>query len=430
LQAARDEARVGGFATALDLLERASKAGEPDIEVLSLRAELLLATADPRAPEAYDHAIKRARGPRRELLQVGQVQAHIALGDMAAAMKKIAEVQPPQSDEPRLRYLLVRGSLEWMQGRLEVAEQTTEEASALAVKTGKHGELAESMLTRGMVAHGNGNWQEVLRSDLLTARAPELAAAIHEGHLCAAEVYLYGGQPYEDIATFAKDLRAEGERSGARRAVVFGTCLLGETALLTGDLTTADSLLDEAATASLEIGARGAAALSLQRRAESAIAAGAPDRARFLLAMALDQARSSPLGQRHMLHRIYGTKVQAAKDPAAALAVVDEAELAIIGPTESCWACLITFCVPAAIACAPHDLARARRYLGSAEQMAKMFWRGGAWFASVSEARGVIERTEGKAEAARMSLNAAADLFAKAGHRLDSERCRKAALVR
>lgn len=427
VQAARDESRVGGFASALELIERASKDGEPDVEVLSMRAELLMATGDPRAPEAFETATRRARGPRREALQISHAQSFIAMGDMMSAIKKIGEVQPPEAPESRLRYLLVRGSLEWFQGQFETAGKTNDEALELAKQTGKLVELAESMLTRGGVAHSLGRWDDQLRTDLLAPHSPEVLSALHDGHLCAAEIHLYGGQPYEQIATFARDLQAEAERIGAKRAALFGQCLLGETALLTGDLALADTLLDQVATVSLELGARGVAALALQRRAESAIAAGEPDRARFLLAMALDQARNAPLGPRHLLQRVYGTKVLAAKDSAAAYAMVHEAESAIIGPTEGCWACLITFCVPAAIACAPHDLQRARKYLGTSEQMAKMFWRVGGWYAAVAEARGHVERAEGKAEAAQKSFLEAADLFARAGHKLEAERCRRGA---
>src|SRR6185295_6978896 len=226
------------------------------------------------------------------------------------------------------------------------------------------------------------------------------------------------------IEAFARGLREEGQRRGAKRAVAFGTCLMGEVALLSGELSTADALLDQAATSSLEIGARGAAALSLQRRAESAIRANDRERARFLLALALDQARSSPM-QRHLLQRIYGTKVQAAADAIAAVAVVDEAEVAIRGPGEFCFACMITFLVPAAIACAPRDPPRARGFLGTAEQMAKLFWRSGAWYAAVAEARGTVELAEGNRDAAQKSLTEAADLFAEVGQKLDASRCRE-----
>jgi tetratricopeptide (TPR) repeat protein len=427
LQAARDEARVGGFASALELLDRASEGNELDVEVLSLRAELLMVTGNPRAPEAYEQAIKRARGPRRESLQVGLARTFIAMGDMQGAGKTFAQMLPPESDETRLSYLVWRSVAEWALGQVDAAEKTTEEATALAIKTGNQADFVESVSARTLVAHSTGRYQDKVRAEFFAVRPEEFAATVQEGHLCTAELYLYGGQHYDDVTTFARTIRAEGERSGAKRAVAFGTCLMGETALLTGDLSAADALLDEAATANLELGSRGAASLSLQRRAESAIAQGAPEKARLLLAMALDLARNSTFGQRHLLQRIYGTKVQAAKDPAAALAVVHEAETAIIGPTEGCFACLITFCIPAAKACAPFDLERAHRYLATAEQMAKMFWRTGAWYAAVEEVRGVVARAEGHAEAARKSLADAAQMFEKVGQKLDAERCRRAA---
>jgi hypothetical protein len=88
---------------------------------------------------------------------------------------------------------------------------------------------------------------------------------------------------------------------------------------------------------------------------------------------------------------------------------------------------MITFLVPAAIACSRGDLPRAHRYLATAEQMAQMFWRSGAWFAAVAEARGMVALGENDAPAAGKHLAEAAALFAEAGHKLDAARCRAAA---
>ena len=83
--------------------------------------------------------------------------------------------------------------------------------------------------------------------------------------------------------------------------------------------------------------------------------------ARALLDEALAVARESDVGF-HLLDRIYGARITAAADPAAALARLDEAELAVRGPLETCPGCRITLAVPAAIAAArAGDLDRADR---------------------------------------------------------------------
>ena len=66
---------------------------------------------------------------------------------------------------------------------------------------------------------------------------------------------------------------------------------------------------------------------------------------------ALALARESDIGF-HLLDRIYGTLITAAPDPVSALAALDEAEVGVRGPLETCPGCRITLTVPAAIAAA------------------------------------------------------------------------------
>ena len=100
----------------------------------------------------------------------------------------------------------------------------------------------------------------------------------------------------------------------------------------------------------------------------------------------------------HLLQRIYGTLVQAAPNPLAARAMVDQAE-ATLGETDRCSFCLVTLAVPSAIACArAGDLAEARRQLALAESSVAR-WKDTAWDAAVVEARAHIVAASGDLDA-------------------------------
>ena len=128
----------------------------------------------------------------------------------------------------------------------------------------------------------------------------------------------------------------------------------------------------------------------------------------------------------HLLHRIYGTMIAAAPDPNRARAVVDRAE-STMGINDACPFCSVMLAVPAAIACARSgDLAHARHHLAIAEQSAKL-WEGTAWEAALIEARAHLATAENDGRATSL-FDEAADQFARAGHPLDTARCRQHAL--
>src|SRR5439155_25179756 len=97
-------------------------------------------------------------------------------------------------------------------------------ARRIAVAESLAAALTDVVTLRALVAHSRGTWQQQVEVDLLdTSRAPQLAAKIHDAHLCVAEIYLYGGQPYERIAAFAIQLKEVAERNGAERGRAFAT---------------------------------------------------------------------------------------------------------------------------------------------------------------------------------------------------------------
>jgi hypothetical protein len=146
-----------------------------------------------------------------------------------------------------------------------------------------------------------------------------------------------------------------------------------------------------------------------------------PADADALLDEALAVARECNVGF-HLMDRIYGTKVNAARDPEAALAVLEDAETSVQGPLETCPGCRITLAVPAAIASARGgDLARLKEWEPAAEMLANIVMRLPAWYAALEEVRG--HRALATGEPAAGHFAAAVEGFRAAGQPLDEARC-------
>jgi predicted negative regulator of RcsB-dependent stress response len=200
--------------------------------------------------------------------------------------------------------------------------------------------------------------------------------------------------------------------------------LIGEAALLSGDLELAATELREASDLHRDLGSTAGEAHSLQRLAEVRVAEGDPDAAMPLLLQALPLARSSMIAN-HLLQRIFGTMILAAPDELEARAIVDRAE-STLGWDEVCAFCSIMLAAPASIACArAGDVVHARRHLAIAERSA-VLWQGTAWEAGLAEAQSAVLVAEGDVVTARERMRSALDQFERAGQPLDAERCRRA----
>jgi tetratricopeptide (TPR) repeat protein len=230
--------------------------------------------------------------------------------------------------------------------------------------------------------------------------------------------------PYPEVIAETEELRRRASEAGALRGVAFATALIGEAALLSGDLARAEQELLEAVELHRDIDATAGEAHSLQRLAEVRHAQGRRDEAQRLLNQALPLARWSVIAS-HLLQRIFGSLIATAADPTSARAMVDVAE-ATIGQSDGCRHCAVMLAVPAAIACADvGDLDGASRHLAVAEGSAAR-WEGAAWQAAVLEARAHLASARGRAEEAAALTSRAAGLFRAAGHVLDARRCESA----
>ena len=424
-QAAMQAATLGAYSDGLRLAtEAVTRAGRGErARLLALRADMLYATGDPAASSAYDAALATAAEGARPRLWVMKARVLLATGLLDEA-RQAAEWAEPIEIEDRIAKLVVTGLVEWACGDVEAAERAAREARTAALDAGHVPGLGEATELLGLVAHSRGQWRDRVRSELTDTLKPpeEVAGSVFDAHLCLAEYLLYGQQPYEQVIDFAADLRATAARAGASRGEAFATCVLGEAELLSGRLTDAKEHLLQAAALHEAVAAAAGQALALQRLGEAALAAGDTARANDLLDEAERVSQGSSL-ERHLLGKIYGTKVRAAQDAVLAMDAVQRAE-ASMSDHPVCQPCSIGFYIAASIAASrASDIALAKRYLVKAETVSAR-WSGGGWHAAVLESRAELAAAEGRPDDAGRLFDQAASGFDRAGQRLDAERCR------
>jgi DNA-binding winged helix-turn-helix (wHTH) protein/tetratricopeptide (TPR) repeat protein len=394
------------------------------VELLRLRGDALVAAGDPAAVPAYRSALVLAEPDQVVGLRARLARAAMVAGDLDTAREALAGLAPDGGPDDG-QVLVALGMHAYLTGDIATAERTVESARAQALAPDAPNILLDIITLEGMIAHNRGEWfDRLLRELRATRESPELASTIFDSHICVAEYLLYGPTPYAEVVRLARELRANAERAGARRAVAFAAAVAGEAQLLGGEIDAARAELADAVALHRELGAETGTAHSLQRLAEAELAAGNRAEAERTARAALVLARWSPLA-RHILQRTYGTLISAAPDAEAALAVVDEAAETLDDP-GACPFCQVMVAVPSAIACAEGGrLDEARRHLAMAEMSAAR-WEGTAWQGSVAEAGASLAQAEGDGAGADRLLERAADLFDHAGQVLDAARCREA----
>ena len=426
LAAARRAFTLGGFADARRHLERLLARTPDHVDALALYAEALDALGDARAADAYAAAASATGEPRSHEIRPKQALALLKAGDSQGALAALHGAEPQTTSGRLSQALTLSGAAVIGLGDPDLAAAKAEEARRYALQAREPGALVEASWAASLAAHARGELTDRLLADLLATRdTPQLAIRVFDGHLCATERLLYGARPYRQVVEFATSLAVEAQRLGAARGRAFAFTLRGEANLLAGRLAEADVDLAEGARLHHAIGAAAGESLSLQRRAQAALYRQRTADAASLLADALAAARDSNLGH-HLLDRIYGTKV-ALSDPGRALCVIDEAEISVRGPAETCPACRITFSAPAAIGAArAGDLDRATWYATTSEMLATVMLRQPGWSAAVEEAHAHCALARRDLTMARTRFGKAAEAYQLAGQPLDDARCRAA----
>ncbi len=419
IRAAEWAAGVGAYRDGAEwaelALEHADEHERPGL--LALRAQLLLGAGEAHAPAAYAEAIEVAPAERVPELRAQQARACLAAGDIPGAKAALEGVQAERPEDLG-ELIMLRGMVAWHTGDWEGARRLAAEAERLAPDPGELADL------KGVVAHMDGGWEQHSRRQLTQVwDSPELAGRVFDAHLCVTEYVLTAGDPYDRLAGFAKRLRAQAHRAGARRGEAFAATVLGETELVTGNLEAARTHLLDAARLSREVGSVGGESLARLRLGEALLHLG--DRAGALaqLEEALELAHISPLA-RHLLFLVYGVLLQVPDEGAEGLALIERAE-ALFDPRWLCQFCPTGYHVAAAAVCArAGQVERAREFLERAEDGAGR-WPGGPWPAAVAEARAELLLAEGNQRAAADALRRAAEGYAAAGHLLHERRARE-----
>jgi DNA-binding SARP family transcriptional activator/tetratricopeptide (TPR) repeat protein len=424
LLAAQRAVRLGAFHDALGQLDTLLEHAPDHVDALRLRAEALEALGDGRAPTAFGAAARVALAGQWHEIRARQALAWVRAGDPAAGIAALEGVQSTTLEGRLAHALALCGAAAMGCADPAVGVARAAETRRLAIESGDATAVVIATWAEAAAAHAQGELPSTLRAGLLATHAlPELAITVFDGQLCVVERLLYGGRPYPELIAFADALGAEAERLGAARGAAFATTFRGEAKLLSGRLDEADEDLAAGARMHRAIGAAAGEAVSLQRRAEVALHRGERDRSEALLDEALAVARESNLGF-HLLDRIYGSRITAARDPAAAMAALEEAEEAVHGSLETCPGCRITLAVPAAIAAAgAGDLRRAADYEGAVEKLTTILMRLPGWYAALDEVRGHRARAGGDLPAAARHFSAATTSFRRAGQPLDADRC-------
>jgi DNA-binding SARP family transcriptional activator len=372
--------------------------------------------------------IRRFRQLRERLridLGVGPSKATVAIYERALA----GETQPASLLD-RVRASLAWGIIHLHSGDFPKAEQIAKEARTLALEGGLAREMGEASALLGLVSHMQGRFPQLFRAEFIewVRREPggggavsSIASHIFDGHLCLAEFCLYGPAGHSEIASAARDLLIEAERSSSVAGLALAKLILGEDELFSGDLAAAERLLTEAAQLYEGIDAVAGQVMALQRLAEIAVARGQLWNAGRLVQKGFRVAESSWL-EPHLLLRLQSLAVETAATPeraSDAIALGDQ----WIGERSMCQPCSMSFRVASAIALAEAgELESASRRLDEAERLAGM-WNGGPWVAAVWEARGVQRRAQGNEEQAAALFREAATRYASVGRQRDSERC-------
>ena len=425
LVAASDAVRLAAFSDALRHLEPLLSFRPAHVDALRLRAEALDAMGHPAAVVAYRLAADAAGEPAAQNLRAKGALAQIKQGDPKGALHALEGLRPTSVEGRLCEALAYSGAAALGAIDPAMGTQKSAEARRLALDSGDTATLVVASWAQAAAAHARGELHRSIWADLQeTAHVPHLAMRVFDGQLCIAQRFLYGARPYSEVIDFAKSLVDEAQRIGAARGYAFGITIRGEAELLSGDLVAADEHLALGARLHRAIGGSTGEAFSLQRLSEVAMHQGRHGDARVLLDEALDVARQTDVGF-HLLDRIYGTYLQLADSPAAALRALEEARAAVHGPLETCPGCRITFTVPAAIAAARAGrLDLAEDYASQTAYLANVVMRLPAWHAAHDEVRGHIALAGGEdAVAVHSKFSAAAARFRSAGQPIDAARC-------
>jgi DNA-binding SARP family transcriptional activator len=368
--------------------------------------------------QAAIRQFQRLREVLRVDLGVGPDAETVALFEQALAM----EGPEPPSLAERAQALIAHGLMAWNRRELDQAERIADEVHELAREHQLARELGEASTLLGMVAFARGRWVDRFRREFESALhlSSEQSPFLFEAHLCLAETML-GSADCASVAALARELLPAASQAGSRHGEALAGLLIGQSELLTGHISVAESHLSAAADLFEQLRSGAGQVLARVSLAEIENQRGRRAAAREILADVLPLAEASELAP-HLLVRVFAGRLATADGEEAQLEALDEVERSL-RPGAACSPCSIGMRIQGVLACArAGEVARARRCLAEAEALAGM-WQGGPWRAATWEARAAVRLAEGDQEQAAALFREASALFAEWGRAIDSARC-------
>lgn len=350
-------------------------------------------------------------------LGIGPSKAAVTLYERALATPAIE----PVSVSDRIRASLAWGLVHLNSGAYEPAERIARETRELAFAAGLGREMGEATALLGMVAHVQGRWQELFRTEMgkwLRATS-ELTPNVFDGHTCFAQFCMASPSEHQSMVALVDELRELAERVGSRAGRALATLMLGDLALCAGRLDDAERFLTEAERQHRDLNAVAGRTLALEYLARVALTRGETSSARDLTRQAAALVDTTWLAP-HLRIRVKALEVQLAATSEEALHEVLAGDRLL---ATCCQPCSMSFRTASAIALAEAgEIEQVGRRLDEAERLAGM-WNGGPWTAALWEARGVLRRAQGNAARATAGFGEAAARFAELGRPLDHARC-------
>lgn len=373
-------------------------------------------------------------GRRREAIrQFEQLRAvlreAIGVGPAPDTIDLYVRILDMEGTEPRtpaqdVAILVANGLVHLGRGQLADAERLARQAKEIAAGAGLGEDLGDAGTLLALAATWSGRWKEVFREEFREALHQEdLTLAAWDANVCFAEYHTSGSGGPDSWAAYARELLALAREEGSVPGEGVAQLMLGEALLAEGSFDASWDALEQAVALQPF---PCVTSLALEYLARLALIAERPDEARGLLEQAAPTAQESRL-RSHLIVRIYGVEIEAARRTGGVITAVSRAEHHLADTSRVCDPCSMHYHLQAASALAgAGNLGRARRHLADAERISGL-WQGGPWSAAVWEGRASLRLAEGEPAKAVAFLLEAADTFAAAHRPVDAARCREAA---
>ena len=182
LAASLQAVAVGAYPDALAHVEQLLAHQPRHADGLVVRAGVLDALGDARAPAAYAAAAQLAGDPAAQDLRAQQALAQLKLGDPPGALLTVAGLEPVTTAGRLAQALTWSGAAALGFAEPELGTAQAAECRRLALETGDTGALVVASWAQAAAAHARGDLRGSVRADLRDTHAlQDLAVSVFDG---------------------------------------------------------------------------------------------------------------------------------------------------------------------------------------------------------------------------------------------------------